>query len=1089
MFVISRAVGLLLCLILGHSVSAQIKGYVGAPSLGGVLKGWACDTRQNTNIPVHVYLGGAAGKGGRFFKSFRTNSSSESAVHRHCGTSSAVKHRFNIQLTAAEQAQHAGKTIFIHGISQRHPNLLLGNSGRYKIPARNINIKGHVDRVQRIEGGFRVQGWACQNSISQNINVHVYSGESRRFLGSYPANRTRETAVQRACQSSLRTHGFDFVIPNGKLGGVKGEVLHVHGVRRTGSVKNEILANSTRFRLPRQRLMKLSEFNIRPNRDIMIMGDSVRIDRSIDVKHIHIHNAGILRCSSSDTRSYTMKTDGIMIHGSGSMFQCGWNTSRFQGRLEIKLKTGVPMTMGGRDSYAGIMSMENGQLILHGKNNGTKWTRLNANANAGSRRLRFVDAVNWNVGDNIAIGSSSFNMWQSEVRRVTAIDRDRKGVTIHQPLRHFHRGVGYSSGGKWINLKSEVINLTRNIKITTDGNTSHLDRTQFGGHVMAMTGGRAQIKAVHFDRMGQMGEMGRYPFHWHKVGNVASTNQYFNDNSITNSYQRCVTVHGTHGAKVINNVCYNHFGHGYFLEDGNEVNNAFHYNVGMLSKRVPLGKELLISDSFSNQKTRFDSPATFWISNPKNDFVGNVASGSQGSGFWNSFVPYLNCESTGRKMCRVVGTEAQANVYPAYERTLRFDNNVAHSTNVGFTWDGAARGSLRNNDRNRTADHNIESQHYHARGPGNRNGPMPRFNNLTSYKNIYTGVYYRGNKSVFQNYRSADNGVHLFIAFSQVFRDSIIVGDSGQSTAEKNFQVTKTRRGFGHQIGMVTYDGPTTLERVHFAGFPSSKTYAVDSRDTRRPIRKEVTPVPIHLFGGASHFEHQLISLSFAGNPYYKVLFEPRHVGWKDAVNHVRVRDVTGSVYGRRGELIVPRTAILDQPGCRVLHGGRAKALGCDYDLGTLHHGWTETKGGTEKNKINFSYSRSRGPGGAATFRPTNIRAGEHLYNKAGLILDEGHEYRFNYDNSVVRSPGFFLEARNNGRYGPVMAFPNTGACSIVRNWSNQSMSSINQLRSYSGTVNAFYRSGGVTYVKLRTRELIEKTGTYKSMPFVFDCP
>ena len=60
MFVISRAVGLLLCLILGHSVSAQIKGYVGAPSLGGVLKGWACDTRQNTNIPVHVYLGGAA---------------------------------------------------------------------------------------------------------------------------------------------------------------------------------------------------------------------------------------------------------------------------------------------------------------------------------------------------------------------------------------------------------------------------------------------------------------------------------------------------------------------------------------------------------------------------------------------------------------------------------------------------------------------------------------------------------------------------------------------------------------------------------------------------------------------------------------------------------------------------------------------------------------------------------------------------------------------------------------------------------------------------------------------------------------------
>ena len=31
-----------------------------------------------------------------------------------------------------------------------------------------------------------------------------------------------------------------------------------------------------------------------------------------------------------------------------------------------------------------------------------------------------------------------------------------------------------------------------------------------------------------------------------------------------------MTVHGTHGVNVVNNVAYNTFGHCYFLEDGGE---------------------------------------------------------------------------------------------------------------------------------------------------------------------------------------------------------------------------------------------------------------------------------------------------------------------------------------------------------------------------------------------------------------------------------------------------------------------------------------------------------------------------------------
>lgn len=74
--------------------------------------------------------------------------------------------------------------------------------------------------------------------------------------------------------------------------------------------------------------------------------------------------------------------------------------------------------------------------------------------------------------------------------------------------------------------------------------------------------------------------MGRYPFHWHRNGN--SNGQYIKNSAIHDTFSRCVTIHETNNALVQNNVCYNHNGHGYFLESGNEVGNSFIDNVGML---------------------------------------------------------------------------------------------------------------------------------------------------------------------------------------------------------------------------------------------------------------------------------------------------------------------------------------------------------------------------------------------------------------------------------------------------------------------------------------------------------------------------
>ena len=136
-------------------------------------------------------------------------------------------------------------------------------------------------------------------------------------------------------------------------------------------------------------------------------------------------------------------------------------------------------------------------------------------------------------------------------------------------------------------------------------------------------GGVAHVEGVELYQMGQKSRLARYPFHWHVAGDV--TGQYIRNSSIWKTFNRCVTVHGTNMALVSGNICYNHLGHGYFLEDGIEHGNTIQNNLGILARKPVSGEQVLASDL---------RPATFWITNPANTYTGNVAAGSMGVGFW-----------------------------------------------------------------------------------------------------------------------------------------------------------------------------------------------------------------------------------------------------------------------------------------------------------------------------------------------------------------------------------------------------------------------------------------------------------------------
>ena len=120
-----------------HSASA-VKGYIDRIAKVGdnyYASGWACQTGSNASIKVHLYAGGAAGAGGSYFTNGTASNNSETGVANACG-STGTNHRFKVLIPVSARSAHAGKKLYVHGISTiGSGNLAISRSGSYSIPA------------------------------------------------------------------------------------------------------------------------------------------------------------------------------------------------------------------------------------------------------------------------------------------------------------------------------------------------------------------------------------------------------------------------------------------------------------------------------------------------------------------------------------------------------------------------------------------------------------------------------------------------------------------------------------------------------------------------------------------------------------------------------------------------------------------------------------------------------------------------------------------------------------------------------------------------------------------------------------------
>jgi hypothetical protein len=682
-----------------------------------------------------------------------------------------------------------------------------------------------------------------------------------------------------------------------------------------------------------------------PSKKVPAAGDKVEIASGknviLDVSPPALGGVTINgKLSFADNADVELTTEWIMVHGE---LEAGTEAKPHTRKATITLTDNVKseelMGMGDR----GIM-LSGGTLNLHGNTTNT-WTKLAATANAGATSIQVLNAAGWKVGDEIILASTDFDPRQAERRTITAISGSN--LTLDKKLDYMHFGkITFD-----VDQRGEVGLLTRNVKVQASADA---EQSYKGGHIMAMVTSKVFVSGVELNRMGQHMELARYPIHWHLVND--GKGQYIKNASIHDTYNRCVTIHGTHNLQVENNVTYNTVGHCFFLEDGIETGNQFVRNLAIQTKCHPTKKcqptnlaangelDYKYEDrmayrqaSWSGKDTLLPSDntvASFWITNPDNVFIDNVAAGSDENGFWLSLPEHPNGA--------FLDTDTSKKTWPRRTKLREFKGNVAHSNFDGFMF-----------DRNINADNTfgLAGNAYNPKeNPADNNSKTleTHFENLITYKNRNGGFWGRGELFVVRNLKTADNAIGFTMssgnfgreAFTSLVVDSLFVGE----TENVGNPVTPEEKAYGRSLpkraipdfpihGYQYYDYRVDVANTTFVNYQDNKQresgalswllYTSSGVTTENTIKgaKYVNAKPVHF-------------------PKYDKRFDNDNRGGS-AYRTLAIHDLDGTTTGVNNSYILLHDGVFDSPAtdttCKIQPTWNASV--CAGDVGRMSVG------------------------------------------------------------------------------------------------------------------------------------------------------
>lgn len=149
-----------------------------------------------------------------------------------------------------------------------------------------------------------------------------------------------------------------------------------------------------------------------------------------------------------------------------------------------------------------VIGVRFSQIEIHGIVRDVVWTHLSATVNAGDTQITLNEDIDWAVGEEIVIATTSFKNTESEQRTITAVSG--RILTLDKALKYKHLGVVATYGSYEMPMRGEVGLLTRNLVYRGDPATS--SKNLYGAHIMIHSpGDESSIGRIEYLEMRDVG--------------------------------------------------------------------------------------------------------------------------------------------------------------------------------------------------------------------------------------------------------------------------------------------------------------------------------------------------------------------------------------------------------------------------------------------------------------------------------------------------------------------------------------------------------------------------------------------------------
>jgi hypothetical protein len=174
------------------------------------LRGWTCRVGHLDSIAVHLYVGGAYGKG-IFAKSVKANVASEDAVNHACQTPTHLAHRFSIPLDDLSQ-RWAGQRIWLHAIDPvSGPHPVLPRPGEFAVPAYQAPLGPQPEDPQPDDPPTRDET-ELLDVLANNCHVFINGLDPMRYTSPSPSGCTGQRAISTTHETDSLGHGDMFAL-------------------------------------------------------------------------------------------------------------------------------------------------------------------------------------------------------------------------------------------------------------------------------------------------------------------------------------------------------------------------------------------------------------------------------------------------------------------------------------------------------------------------------------------------------------------------------------------------------------------------------------------------------------------------------------------------------------------------------------------------------------------------------------------------------------------------------------------------------------------------------------------------------------